>query len=372
MRAFIFILCLSVALASPRIDKEAAAACSSDVCKANCRCSSSISPLDLDKTPQLISLTFDEAIVENLYDLYWEKILTRDNPDDQQIGATFFIPHEYTEYDLVSDLYNFGYEIGVHSITKTSDQEYWRESDLDTLKQEFGGERYIISKFANIPEEDLIGVRTPQLQLNGNVSIQAYTDSNLQYDSSWPTLPNKPLFPYTLDFLTTQDCGVAEFCPNEAFKGFWILPIVDLNNNGNGCNNLADCGQNGTVNEIKAWLNNQLIKVKETKVPLTLRIGSYWFEQAPNALEAFTSWLDDLKTQEDVFLVTQKQVLEWIKNPVELSQFKTDVPDRDRTCKSIKCGPYTNEYGKTIYMKSCIECPPAYPWLGNPDGNKIN
>ncbi|KAJ8928576.1 hypothetical protein NQ314_018862 [Rhamnusium bicolor] len=67
---------------------------------------------------RLISLTFDEAVTDNLYNTYWEPLLfSRVNPDGQPIGATFFVPHEYTDYERVNDLYNYGFEIGIHSVT---------------------------------------------------------------------------------------------------------------------------------------------------------------------------------------------------------------------------------------------------------------
>lgn len=43
-------------------------------------------------------------------------------------------------------------------LSKNYDQKYWREGSLDTLKSEFEGQKEIISKFANIPPEDIIGI----------------------------------------------------------------------------------------------------------------------------------------------------------------------------------------------------------------------
>ncbi|KAJ8928575.1 hypothetical protein NQ314_018861 [Rhamnusium bicolor] len=124
---------------------------------------------------------------------------------------------------------------------KNNLQEYWRSASKELLVQEFGGQKHILSKFANIPVDHIQGVRTLQLQLAGNASIEAYVESNLSYDSSWPTLPGKPLYPYTLDYLTSQQCNLGSRCPNEAFEGFWVLPITDLNGAEKECNTLASC-----------------------------------------------------------------------------------------------------------------------------------
>ncbi|KAJ8928574.1 hypothetical protein NQ314_018860 [Rhamnusium bicolor] len=324
-----------------------------------------------DCSDSLISLTFDEAVTEDLYNNFWEPLLfSRVNPDGVPIGATFFVPHEYTDYERVNDLYNYGFEIGVHSITKNNLQSYWRSASEPLLEQEFGGQRKIIAKFANIPIDDILGVRTPQLQLAGNVSIEAYQGSGLIYDSSWPTLPEKALYPYTLDYLTTQQCNLGSRCPNEAFRGFWILPINDLNGDEKECNTLASCNITGTANDIADWLVGEIDRVRRsTRVPLTLLVNSYWFDFTENSLQGFTLFLDRLAAHyNDVFLVTQKQILDWIKNPVPVSEFQTEFPERNANCNPYSCALKTPDNADR-YMKSCIPCPAAYPWLGNPDGN---
>lgn len=121
-------------------------------------------------------------------------------------------------------------------------QSYWRSANETLLEAEFKGQKIILNKFANIPSKKIRGVRTPQLQLNGDASIQAYVKSELDYDSSWPSLPAFPLFPYTLDYKSTQGCLLGAKCPTSSFKGFWVLPIIDLNGHNKECNALATCG----------------------------------------------------------------------------------------------------------------------------------
>lgn len=130
----------------------------------------------------------------------------------------------------------------IHIYRKNNLQAYWRGASEELLEKEFGGQKKILNKLANIPTDDIIGVRTPQLQLAGNYSIKAYQAAGLSYDSSWPTLPDKRLYPYTLDYLSTQQCLLGSKCPNEEFKSFWILPINDLNGVDNSeCNSVASC-----------------------------------------------------------------------------------------------------------------------------------
>jgi hypothetical protein len=48
------------------------------------------------------------------------------------------------------------------------------------------------------------------------------------YDCSWPTQDyvGQGLYPYTLDYKTTQDCRVGK-CPVETHPGAWVVPMVD-------------------------------------------------------------------------------------------------------------------------------------------------
>lgn len=67
---------------------------------------------------QLVSLTFDEAVTFNLLEKTWKPLLfDLVNPDGQPIGGTFFVPHEFTDYVKVNELYNSGFEVGVRSVT---------------------------------------------------------------------------------------------------------------------------------------------------------------------------------------------------------------------------------------------------------------
>lgn len=63
-------------------------------------------------------LSFDDSASKLVFDNFWKPVLFgRKNPDGCHIGGTFFVPHEYSDYEVVNTLYNQGFEIGSHSIT---------------------------------------------------------------------------------------------------------------------------------------------------------------------------------------------------------------------------------------------------------------
>lgn len=72
----------------------------------------------LRQAPQMITLTFDDAVNFENWDLYNQIFTeTRTNPNGCPIHGTFYISHEYNNYQYVQKLWNAGHEIAVHSIT---------------------------------------------------------------------------------------------------------------------------------------------------------------------------------------------------------------------------------------------------------------
>lgn len=96
------------------------------------------------------------------------------------------------------------------------------------MTEEFGDQREMIAHFAKIPIGDIKGMRVPLFQLSGDVSYKAMLASGLEYDSSWPTSKynNPGLWPYTLDYLSTQDCSLGG-CPESSIAGAWVQPILN-------------------------------------------------------------------------------------------------------------------------------------------------
>ena len=62
--------------------------------------------------------------------------------------------------------------------------------------------RRAVSHFANIPAEDIRGMRAPFLQIGGDTMFQMMEENGLEYDCSMPA--REQLFPYTLDYHSEQ------------------------------------------------------------------------------------------------------------------------------------------------------------------------
>lgn len=127
----------------------------------------------------------------------------------------------------VHNLYKSGHEIALHSITHNVSTDYWRSISIENLTAEFGGERQLISHFANISSSSLQGIRLPFLQMSGDNSFEMMYREKFLYDSSWPSqLQTSPgIWPYTLDYKSSQDCVIGP-CPQQNYSSVWVLPML--------------------------------------------------------------------------------------------------------------------------------------------------
>lgn len=115
---------LGSCVAAPKFQRalELAEPCSNETCiLPDCRCSQTFLNdewLDeIEQIPQLVVLTFDDAVtVDNSFYIE-EAINGRLNPDNCSAAATFFISHEYTDYSAVHKHWANGHEIALHSIS---------------------------------------------------------------------------------------------------------------------------------------------------------------------------------------------------------------------------------------------------------------
>ena len=135
MLCIIFIDCFDASdegWCDPEHDPNAAPPCDYANCSLpDCFCSvdGTLTPggLDPKEIPQLIYITFDDAINDDNWKLYQERIFpsSKKNPNGCPIHGTFYTSHEYTNYAMVNKLWNQGHEIAAHSITHRTPESWW-------------------------------------------------------------------------------------------------------------------------------------------------------------------------------------------------------------------------------------------------------
>ncbi|KAG8036874.1 hypothetical protein G9C98_004196 [Cotesia typhae] len=255
---------------TPQVDKPAAK-CRKDVCLLpDCNCGGPDIPggIDVEQTPQIVLLTFDDAVNDlnkQLYEDLFER--GRKNPNGCPISATFYVSHEWTDYSQVQNLYADGHELASHTVSRNNDNtitksrhSFGEQFSARKWAREVAGQREILAAYGGVKLEDVKGMRAPFLSVGGNNMFRMLWETNFTYDSSMPIYENRPpSWPYTLDYKLFHDCMIPP-CPTRSYPGLWEVPMVmwqDLNGGrcsmGDACSNppTADGGRPKKCNNPK-------------------------------------------------------------------------------------------------------------------------
>ncbi|XP_026316030.1 uncharacterized protein LOC113227352 [Hyposmocoma kahamanoa] len=334
---YLSFVAVSVAAVSGNADLLLAEPCDAQSCSLpDCQCSSTTIPGNLAArdTPQFVTLTFTGSISPTNMDTYRRLFYFRQNSNGCSVGATFFVKHEYTYYHLVNELYNLGFEIALNSISHRYPQSFWAEATYEDIVEEIAGQKSQLAYLTLIPIDEIKGVRFPFLQTAGNVSTQVMKENRL-YDSSWSTVAfhNPGLWPYTLDYASTQDCN-APPCATASFPGVWVSPVITWRDlQGFPCSSVDACTFVPRYDDEEGWFQFIMQNFERhylgTRSPFEVFISQGLIATDPaifNALERFIEFITRLP---NAFMVNKRDVIEWSKNPVPIDEY------RQKDCPSI-------------------------------------
>ncbi|XP_051859150.1 mucin-5AC isoform X4 [Drosophila albomicans] len=354
----------------PTPDKTAAK-CRKDVCLLpDCYCGGKDIPggLNVSVTPQIVLITFDDAINTINIELYQEIFnnKSRKNPNGCPWRGTFYLSHEWTDYGMVQDMYSDGHEMASHTVSHSFGEQFSQKK----WTREIAGQREILAAYGGVKLSDVRGMRAPFLSVGGNKMYKMLYDSNFTYDSSMPVYENRPpSWPYTLDYKIFHDCMIPP-CPTRSYPGVWQVPMVmwqDLNGGrcsmGDACSNPSDA--EGVT---KMIMKNFERHYTTNRAPFGLFYHAAWFTQ-PHHKEGFIKFLDNINAMQDVWIITNWQALQWVRDPTPTSRinsfqpFQCDYSDRPKRCNNPKVCNLWHKSG-VRYMKTCQPCPDIYPWTG--------
>lgn len=116
---------------------------------------------------------------------------------------------------------------------------------------------------------------------------------------------------------------------------------------------------------------------KSNRAPFGIYYHSAWFTKEHHR-KGFMRFLDEILTNPDVFLTTNWQMIQWMRDPVPMSQIdnfepwdcmKPD-PERPGPCHNPGVCNVNHKDG-TRFLKTCQPCPSFYPWLGKTGWNEL-
>ncbi|XP_069182644.1 uncharacterized protein [Procambarus clarkii] len=354
---------------TPPVDTKATK-CDPKLCRLpDCYCGGREIPAGFQpaETPQIVLLTFDDSVNDLNKELYidlFEK--GRVNPNGCPIVSTMYVSHEWTDYSQVQNLYADGHEIASHSIQHSFGEQF----STKKWAKEIAGQREILSAYGGVKMEDVRGMRAPFLAVGGNKMYRMLWQENFTYDSSMPVYENTPpSWPYTLDYRIFHDCMIPP-CPTNSFPGLWQVPMVmwvDLN--GGRCSMGDACTTPPDAEGVyKMLIKNFERHYTSNRAPFGLFYHAAWFT-TPHHKEGFIAFLDTITAMDDVWLTTNWQLIQWMRDPTPLSRIKNFAPfscnysDRPKCTSKKVCNVWHK--GGVRYMRTCQVCPETYPWTGN-------
>lgn len=341
--------------------------------------------------PQMITITFDDAINSGNIDLY--DVLFRNqtllNPNSCAIKGTFFVSHKYSNYSAVQELHRLGHEIAVHSISHNSSTDFWTKATEEQWTQEMAGARVISERFANITDQSIIGMRAPFNRVGSNKQFKMMEDQAFLYDSSVNApLGEVPHWPYTLYYRMPHQChGHLQECPTRSFA-VWEMVMNEMDRREDtlieeplpGCVMVDACfSSKPSGNQFYKFLTNNFDHHYNTnRAPLGLFFQSAFLKNNHEVREAFIDWIRDvLANHNDVYFVTMTQVIQWMQDTRTVNELPNFEPWKDKcvvqgepTCYGgNNCQLNTQDLpGETLFMPTCMTCPNNYPWLQDPTG----
>ncbi|XP_015919228.2 myb-like protein U isoform X2 [Parasteatoda tepidariorum] len=336
----------------------------------DCRCASIDIPAKIParEVPQIVLITFDDAVNDLNYELYGEIFNNRKNPNGCPILGTFYVSHEWTDYGMVQTLYSNGHEMASHSITHSHPEKF----SVSHWSKEINGQREILHLYGGVKLEDIRGMRAPFLQVGGNNMFEMLYLNNFTYDSSMPVHENNPPFyPYTLDYNMGHECSIPP-CPTKSFPGLWEVGMVMWNDYRGGRCSMGDaCANPDNAEDVyKMLLKNFERHYNTNRAPFGLFYHAAWFT-TQHYRKGYLKFIDYINSKDDVYMVTNWQAIQWMRDPTPLSKIHSfkpfqcpKDPDVPGPCHHPKSCNLNYKGGGTRNLKTCQPCPSTFPWTG--------
>jgi len=285
------------------------------LCHAGSRVDVSVSPpggLTPTNTPQLVLMTFDDAVNDSSFNVVQQFLPGRVNPNGTPIQATFFVSTRWSDYWLVNRLYAQGHEIAVHTMTHTTHTD----TDRPTWRAEIVGCRKTLSRLAAVPESGIRGFRAPFLEFD-NDSFAILAEQGFAYDSSVTEAPglyseslSRLIWPYTLDDGLKQNAWTG-LAPEGPLPGLFEVPLWSLYDPASSQWAAMDPG--GSDAQALATLQtNFLAHYNGNRSPMGVFLhAGVWVDRA-QTMSAFLDWV---QTFQDVWLVGLGALVEYMRSP---------------------------------------------------------
>ncbi|ORX59012.1 hypothetical protein DM01DRAFT_1333603 [Hesseltinella vesiculosa] len=357
--------------------------CDGNACQLahNCLCASKNPPAGLNpkETPQFVVVTFDDSVQDSLMATA-KKMLNVTNPNGCKAKGTWYVSMEYTDFSLVQQWYVDGHEVADHTFSHVGNPP----------SEEIAAAKSMLHTYAGIPNNKIVGFRAPFLNYSQD-TFKHLSEQQFTYDSSASAVGDDDLYwPYTLDYgLANLNDATGGSSASVRIPGLWEFPMYSVANNA-GIPQLMDVYLAGPPSDVKSWSLTTFDKhYNGSRQPFGIYVHPTHL--TPNAaadpaaqLNGMLELIKTIAEKPDVWFVTNYQLLQWMKNPVKVSELgkQAYMKCQQPTIPQEICNGLDDDsngtpddnllnncnFGTTNF-KTCFNCPATAPSPSNPTPN---
>ncbi|KAG1456387.1 hypothetical protein G6F56_006841 [Rhizopus delemar] len=347
--------------------------CDPNTCKLpNCLCPSQSPPAGLNPkdVPQFVTITFDDSIQPQLL------ATAKDLLNVKQ--GSWYVSMEYTDFALVQQWYANGNEVADHTFTHVGSPS----------AQEIAAARAMLNQYAGVPLGKIKGFRAPFLNYTTD-TLREISKQGFQYDTSVTAVTDDCYWPYTLDNGLANDCWNNVCGSKLQLPGIWEIPMYAVLDNASTAQ-LMDVYLSGSPSDVTAWSNANFDRhYNGNRQPFGIYVhpthltNSAGLPDVSPQKNAVVDFIQSLQSKPDVWFVSNEQLLQWMQNPVPVSQLANQpymqctLPNIGKeicnglenitTANNIVSGGLLNSCNfVTENWSTCFNCPATAPTVENP------
>ena len=272
--------------------------------------------------PQFILLTFDDGITSFAESFIQPVVGGLVNPDGSKAPITYFVTKVNTDSALARQRYLDGNELANHTTTHTTndqttlDQWMWELTEFN---------RYLVNA-VGVPSNEIFGFRAPNLLTNSSL-WRALERLGFTYDASLSEQLSIPpgvsrgldslVWPYTMQDGAKSAC-LAQACPDTSLPGLWSIPMWDFyDSSGDDLGAMDPAVVSDTVfSAALEYLFTARYNGNRCPLGIYLHAGQLW---SPTRQAVLRSFLQDKLKLPNVWMITMRGLIEWMRNPVPAS-----------------------------------------------------
>ncbi|KAG0747258.1 hypothetical protein G6F57_007951 [Rhizopus arrhizus] len=348
-------------------------ACDPNTCKLpNCLCPSQTPPggLSPKDVPQFVTITFDDSIQPQLL------ATAKDLLNVKQ--GSWYVSMQYTDFALVQQWYANGNEVADHTFTHVGSPS----------SQEIAAARAMLNQYGGVPLGKIKGFRAPFLNYTTD-TLREISKQGFQYDTSVTAVVDDCYWPYTLDYGLANDCWNNVCGTQLKLPGIWEIPMYAVLDDAKTAQ-LMDVYLAGSPANVTAWSNANFDRhYNGNRQPFGIYVHPTHLTNSPGLPDvspqknAVVDFIQSLQSKPDVWFVSNEQLLQWMQNPVPVSQLASQpymqctLPNIGKeicngletisTANNIVSGSLLNSCNfNTENWATCFNCPANAPTVDNP------